>query len=222
MWKASYQESMPGLCKELQLMNQRKTSHTIAWKTYSHSLAAPMDMHNESTRSASAPWSAWSILLYILSLLGPACLHEEQSWVLKKPPWAQRGFDLGHMKHFLLLSCSVFSREGIKAHCCSETPCKAPAFHITEGKLYREVHCIAPYVPVSHQTRLCPSLLLLSQAFAPSCNRAWQSLEKTSFFLSNTQQSQWDGDVSKSGREYPNHGKFTAARPGGNSKPYVA
>lgn len=30
---------MPGLWEELQPMNQRKTSHTIVWKTYAHRLA---------------------------------------------------------------------------------------------------------------------------------------------------------------------------------------
>lgn len=39
-----------------------------------------------------------------LVALFQAVLPTEQPWVLKKPSWAQRGFDLGHLKHFLLLS----------------------------------------------------------------------------------------------------------------------
>lgn len=112
--EASHQESTPGLREELQLMNQRKTSHTIGWKAFSHCLAGGAQLlpwthaaRGPGWGSASAPRATRTIPLRTLLSDAPvlfrAVSHPQQSWVLKKPSWSQRGLDPGHPKHFLLL-----------------------------------------------------------------------------------------------------------------------
>lgn len=111
--EANHQESVPGLREELQLMNQRKTSHTSAWKAFSHGLgwgspAAPVAVHSKGTRLGVAPSDTHHPAPQPRSrgchVLLQAVLQPQQPWVLKeKPFWGQKGFDPGHTKHFILL-----------------------------------------------------------------------------------------------------------------------
>lgn len=212
-------------------MNQRKTSHTIVWKTYAHRLAGQpgcspgCELHRAS---CPMPLACCSRQFYQHSSLG----------CLKSPLGLKEDLIQGTRSIF---SCSLFLKsfqfsldKALRLSLLRDTPqvpmsqqpaSASPAFLVNLCLLLLPQSIYLTILTVSFFTSIIPgvcSLLQLSKArfkdptLLPSC-------------LARAQQTQWGWRAATQTSQNMqradstlNRGEFTAARAGESSKPHIA